>query len=176
MALSGGQVCPQSTKISAALCVSIPRVVYVRPKKQMGRVHARRVVALMTNKHSIRNGTVGDLPRKPVRTDCLASTSRHAKNPIAILFFGARPKPTRVRVASANVSPESDLDWFGFPAHNPSPFTFPTTLLNCSFTLAGSCGFRALALASATKSLAPDFTALQSRHNNWRLSMSFVPF
>ena len=76
----------------SALRRHIPCVVCAGSQKQMSRVHARRIVAMMTDKKSVRYRAVVQFLREPVGENELPSRSREHKHAIARHLVG-RPRP-----------------------------------------------------------------------------------
>jgi hypothetical protein len=85
----------------SALGGGVPHVVESGAKKQMGRVHARRVVALVADEYfSAGNGAVMQNPRHSSRTNSAGGFSPKGAakeyDPVSVLPSVATPKPARI--------------------------------------------------------------------------------
>jgi hypothetical protein len=85
---------------SASLFGHIPHVVGMRAEEKVGRIAARRVVAVMQDHLALRNRSKMRLPRDPMQR-LGAPLARHADNAIAIGIPKARSVPTGVWAAGA---------------------------------------------------------------------------
>ena len=66
-------------------------IVFRRAKEEMAGIHARRIIAVMANDHSLRNGSIVQLPGHPV---CKCVLPIYPDEPIALLVVAAGPFPT----------------------------------------------------------------------------------
>jgi len=80
-----------SALAGAALCRHVSHVVRVSAEKQMCRVTARRVVALVQDKKAVRNGATSKEPRKPVGQPATFNFSSQVS--VAVTVFAVYPRP-----------------------------------------------------------------------------------
>ncbi len=102
--------------IQTALCCGILGIVFLRPKKQMTRVHTTFVVASMQDTDAIRYGTTREYPCHSMSRNCAPSEFAF---PIPCICQSALPFPTSTRVAS-NIR-EKAFGWWGLIG--PSDFS-----------------------------------------------------
>lgn len=119
------QLCPRM--IRAALIVTstpaflshVSKIVGLSAKKQVFRIAARRVVALVANKHAFRNWSDVKLVGKAMGSSCYSlPASRESDFPVAVNVATACPNPTRFRFF--NAAHESFKQWFGLWRHGIS--------------------------------------------------------
>ncbi len=86
-----------------ALGAHITNVVLLCAEKQMGRVHARRVVATMEDTHTTRDLSNLKRPRHSV---CECGPPPKREGPIAAAIDASRPRPTIICARPFNLGPE----------------------------------------------------------------------
>lgn len=89
-------------------------VVGIRPKKQMARVYAGRVVALVKNEQALRYRADVKHPRKAMRQPNV--NARNPETPVPIGIGGSRPQPASV--GFVNVFPETNGEWYFASTHD----------------------------------------------------------
>lgn len=84
-------------------------VVGVCAQKEMLRIHAARIVAMMANEHAWRYGATMQFPRNTMGSQCLPVVSTGIDNTVSEGTRRACPNPTRVRLL--DILPKARLDW-----------------------------------------------------------------
>lgn len=72
---------------------AIGHVVFLGSYEQMIRIHTRRNIALVTHEQASRDWALKEFPRKPM-TEFWNMLESFCKNPVSVLVFAPRPKPT----------------------------------------------------------------------------------
>jgi len=98
----------------------IKNIVQLTPKEKVVRVNTGGVVALMKHKNtSVRHGSVGDEPRRPVRSDIIVVDSSILKSSVSPFVHASSPKPARSKMWNVigywsipiHFGPESFFKW-----------------------------------------------------------------
>ena len=93
------------------------RVFLGRSRKQVGWIHARRIVASVADKHPVWNRSVMNFPRHPMGINSLSAFAAPVDHSIARLEATPRPFPTRLGARWDNISPKTGLKWYWFGSH-----------------------------------------------------------
>src|SRR5260370_6637087 len=112
----------------ASLSDHVLRIVLVRTDKQMRRITARGVVAVVADEQAARNGALTELIGDPMRKSWLPSLAPHETTaPFRIAL--RHPWPTAHQIRAIDFLPESlcDLRFINRGRSNPSHQRFPTT-------------------------------------------------
>jgi hypothetical protein len=87
----------------------VAEIVGMCANKQVSRIAARPVVAVVTNEHAGRDNAVRQLPRYAVRAELFAARLYRA---VAGAAIAAKPRPTLVFPAHVNAIPEPRSHWY----------------------------------------------------------------
>ncbi len=98
----------------AAFLYHVYGVVVRCAKKQMGRIHARRIVASMTHIHAFGYGAVMDFPRQAMGTNN-ALLPANTENTITTVRLCTGPNPTGIRLL--DILPEAFSQGSNFSCH-----------------------------------------------------------
>jgi hypothetical protein len=82
-------------------------VLLVRPKKKMGKIAARRIVAMVAHEHSIGNWSIQLLPSK---TMSKSGFPVHPEKPIPSSIFTSRPRPAFIGTTFFHLAPKPNFD------------------------------------------------------------------
>lgn len=93
---------------TATLAITVCVILNLRAQKQMLRIDARRIIAVMQNVRAIWDRAVMQLPRDPVRAQRINFSALRAagKNSITVLITASRPNPTPCWRAPVNLLPK----------------------------------------------------------------------
>lgn len=94
-----------------SLPVHVPDVIEVGPQKQVGGIHARRIVATMTDKHPVRNRAEVELIGHPMSGRAVASAGVNASIPCP--GPASSPLPALGRISGSYIAPEQWRNGFG---------------------------------------------------------------
>ena len=86
------------------LCISIGMVIRMAPKKEVQRVHARRVIAPMADEHPIGDFPVVQFPRHSMRIETDVVADAHVA--VAISVSVPQPGPTGLLVLNLHSAPK----------------------------------------------------------------------
>lgn len=111
----------------AILGYFVRHIISICAKKQMGWIHAGRIVASMANMHMVRDWAVRQLPRNAVsRNDLIVKSGL----PVTLAICVPLPLPTIVKAADLDLHPEMFRGRWGatkasvMPVNKPFRFTF----------------------------------------------------
>lgn len=92
----------------AAFLFSIANIVCLSSKKQMIGSHAQRIIAMVTDKHTVGNRAEVEFPRNPVGKQNLAIMKAFSDCAISV---GSRPAPQPARFRFLNALPKALQEW-----------------------------------------------------------------
>src|SRR4051794_15483641 len=102
----------------AALCNHVPRVVFLGANKQVPRITARRIIALVTYAQPFRDRPACEFPSNNVRVGKPFVPFASSNLPMSVGVAPSHPRPALVFFANLNLAPKPQFERRS-PSHHP---------------------------------------------------------
>lgn len=106
-----GKLSSLFTARESALRIAVGHVVFMRPKEQMSRIAAWRVIAVMTDKQTVRNRPIGKFPGYSVGVKGSCASSTLANHSVTSGEPRGCPWPALIRPSNVHLGPEALSKW-----------------------------------------------------------------